>query len=63
MKKKDIHLLSNEELNEKLNQFERELNLERGAKGKVNSGKIRSLKKAIARIKTIISQRQKGIAK
>jgi ribosomal protein L29 len=63
MKKKDIHLLSIEELKEKLKLLERELNLERGAKGKVNSGKIRSLKKNIARIKTILSQREKGIAK
>jgi ribosomal protein L29 len=63
MKKKDIHLLSIEELKEKLKLLERELNLERGAKGKVNSGKIKSLKKNIARIKTILSQREKGIAK
>ena len=63
MKKKDIHLLSTEELKEKLKLLERELNLERGAKGKVNSGKIKSLKKNIARIKTILSQREKGIAK
>ncbi|MEM2174572.1 MAG: 50S ribosomal protein L29 [Candidatus Micrarchaeia archaeon] len=63
MKKKDIFSLSNEELEKKLKDFENELNAERASKGKVNSGKIRSLKKMIARIKTIISQRSKGIVK
>ncbi len=63
MKKKDIHLLSSDELKDKLKLLERELNLERGAKGKVNSGKIKNLKKTIARIKTILSQREKGIVK
>ena len=66
MKVKDLHEMDNAALNAKLKELERELNAELSSKAAAggrarNPGKIRTLKKTIARIKTILNQRAKGI--
>ncbi len=57
--------LSDSELNSKLGEIQKELNIEIGnikTGGRTSSpGKIRALKKAVARIKTILHQRKLGI--
>lgn len=68
MKIKEMHEMSDEMLIEKLKEMQRELNIEKAAAaaagGKApNPGKIKNLKKTIARISTILSQRKKGIIK
>ncbi len=68
MKTKELHELSDEELKNRSIALQRELNIERGAKEASgskapNPGKLRSLKKLIARILTVLNQRRKGIIK
>lgn len=68
MKKKEIRGMPDDALRAKLMELERELNIERGAalaaSGRSsNPGKIRTLKRTIARIQTILSLRGKGIMK
>lgn len=68
MKKKEIRELSEDMLRAKLGELERELNIERGsalaASGRsANPGKIRNLKKTIARMQTALSLRAKGVMK
>ena len=59
-KKKDLKELGTEELQEKLQQARVEISKERGAaiSGTKTSGKIRQLKKLVARILTILNQRK-----
>ena len=68
MKIKEIRDLPEDLLVQKLKEVQRELNIERGgtaaAGGRAtNPGKIRNLRRTIARIKTILSQKRKGIIK
>jgi large subunit ribosomal protein L29 len=68
MKVKEIRELADDGLRAKLVELERELNIERGAatasSGRApNPGKLRTLKRSIARIATIMAQRAKGVMK
>jgi large subunit ribosomal protein L29 len=68
MKKKEIRGMTDEMLRTKLNELKRELNIERGsslaAAGRSsNPGKIRNLRRTIARIETALSLRAKGVMK
>jgi ribosomal protein L29 len=70
LKAKQARELSDEELQKKLLDFQKELNIERGtiaAGGRSsNTAKIRQLKRAIARILTILHERknaQKSVQK
>lgn len=67
MKIKDIRNMDVNDLNSKINDLEKELSVEystrSSAAGKSrNYGKIRTLKRTIARIKTIIREKELGIA-
>lgn len=59
---KDLKSMSNEELNEKLQQLRTELSRDKGAVASgtkaENPGKIREVRKTIARILTLIHQRE-----
>ncbi|MCX8163215.1 MAG: 50S ribosomal protein L29 [Candidatus Micrarchaeota archaeon] len=65
IKKSELKKLDQAALNSKLNELKKELNLERGkifAKSKVQSpGKIREIKKTIARILTLLNQKTKNL--
>ena len=67
IKKSKIREMADGELNAKLFEFQKELNTERGmlaTGGRTsNPGKIRTLRKTIARIMTIIHEKKLGIAK
>lgn len=68
MKMKEIRELSDDALRAKLVELERELNIEKGAASAAsgrapNPGKIRTLKRSIARVATLVTQRSKGIVK
>lgn len=63
MRKKEIKTLPEEELRKKLNEFRLELmklNAQRMVGGSTNPGKIRELKKTIARILTELNLRRGG---
>jgi len=58
---KEMRVLSNEELNNRLKEFKKELlklNAERGNGAGANSGKIRKNKRNIARILTLLRERE-----
>ena len=61
-KSKDLRGMSNEELNEKLEQLKTELSKERGSVSSgtkaENPGKIREIRKTIARIHTIKKEKE-----
>ncbi len=65
LRNKEARGLSSEELNEKLKSFEAELRSELGAAASgtapKNPGKIKEIKRAIARIKTIINERKREV--
>ncbi|MEM4555014.1 MAG: 50S ribosomal protein L29 [Candidatus Anstonellaceae archaeon] len=67
IRKSNLRTLSDAELSQKLFQFRKELNAERGviaAGGRSsNPGKVRQLKLAIARILTILHERKLGLKK
>ena len=67
IKKSKIREMADAEMQSRLFEFQRELNTERGmlaTGGRTsNPGKIRQLKKGIARMLTIISERKKGIVR
>src|SRR3989344_990591 len=67
IKKSKIREMADAEMQTRLFEFQRELNTERGmlaTGGRTsNPGKIRQLKKGIARMLTIISERKKGIVR
>lgn len=67
MKSSKIRELAESELQTRLFDFQKELNSERGllaSGGRAsNSGKLRELRKTIARIMTIIHERKLGIAR
>ena len=67
IKKSKIREMAEAELQSKLFEFQKELNTERGmlaTGGRTsNPGKISQLKKSIARIHTIISERKLGIVR
>lgn len=66
MKTKEIRQLSSEELNKKVNELKNELfNLRfRLATGQLdNPSSIKNVKKDIARVKTILRQRELGMGK
>ncbi len=67
MKSSKIRELAESELQTKLFDFQKELNSERGllaSGGRAsNSGKLRELRKAVARIMTIMHERKLGIAR
>lgn len=66
LKMKKIREMSEKELNDDLNELRAELSKDRGASeiGTVKSpGKIKAVRKSIARIKTVINERKKGDAK
>ncbi len=62
-KAKELRAMTKEELNEKLQQLETELGREKGAVASgtkpENPGKIREMRKTIARILTIMKEKQK----
>jgi large subunit ribosomal protein L29 len=64
LRKKELRSLGNEELNEKLSQLRSELSVEKGsiASGTKpeNSGRVKEIKRTIARILTILHEREKG---
>jgi len=62
-KKKDLKEIGSEELKKKLQQARVEISNERGASvsGTKGSGKIRQLKKLVARILTILKERDKEV--
>ncbi|GEM_PF-43285 len=67
IKKSEIKELDDDKLQTRLFEFQKELNSERGmlaTGGRTsNPGKINELKKAVARIKTMLHARKLGIAK
>ncbi|MCS7109751.1 MAG: 50S ribosomal protein L29 [Candidatus Micrarchaeota archaeon] len=68
MKLKDIRNMGDDELKSKIAELERELNAsyaakERGGGKTTNYGKIKTLKRNIARIKTILRERELGLGK
>jgi large subunit ribosomal protein L29 len=68
MKNKEIRELQADELKKKVGELEREMNVELGGKstsgGRVqNPGKIRTLKRLVARVKTIMREKERGVLK
>lgn len=67
MKSSKIRELAESEMQTKLFEFQKELNSERGllaSGGRAsNSGKLRELRKTVARIMTIMHERKLGIAR
>ncbi len=65
MKMKELRALSVPELEDKMKELESELRLEMGAVASgvtpKNPGRIREIKRTIARIKTIINEREKEV--
>ncbi|MEM3543530.1 MAG: 50S ribosomal protein L29 [Candidatus Micrarchaeia archaeon] len=66
MKVKDIKNMSNDEMKSKIADLEKELSIEYGTRSSAagksrNYGKIRTIKRTIARMKTFIRARELGI--
>ncbi|MEM4589744.1 MAG: 50S ribosomal protein L29 [Candidatus Micrarchaeia archaeon] len=66
MKLKDIKNMSNDEMKSKIADLEKELSIEYGTRSSAagksrNYGKIRTIKRTIARMKTFIRARELGI--
>lgn len=67
MKKKDIGSMSPDEMKSKIAEMQRELNVEYGTRATAggksrNYGKIRTLRKMVARIHTITRARELGLS-